>query len=49
MQAIATLCDRVMLLRTGQDPIGDVASVLSEYVSSRGTTADPRALSCTPR
>jgi homopolymeric O-antigen transport system ATP-binding protein len=43
MQAIATLCDRVMLLRTGQDPvIGDVATVLSEYVSSRGTTADPR-------
>jgi len=43
MQAIATLCDRVMLLRSGQDPlIGDVPSVLSEYVSSRGTTADPR-------
>ena len=43
MQAIATLCDRVMLLRSGQDPlIGDVPSVLSEYVSSRGTSADPR-------
>jgi lipopolysaccharide transport system ATP-binding protein len=43
MQAIATLCDRVMLLRSGQDPvIGDVATVLSEYVSSRGTSADTR-------
>jgi lipopolysaccharide transport system ATP-binding protein len=43
MQAIATLCDRVMLLRSGQDPvIGDVATVLSEYVSSRGSSADPR-------
>jgi len=43
MQAIATLCDRVMLLRSGQDPlIGDVSAVLAEYVSARGTTADPR-------
>ena len=43
MQAIASLCDRVMLLRSGQDPvIGDVATVLSEYVSSRGTSADTR-------
>jgi homopolymeric O-antigen transport system ATP-binding protein len=43
MQAIATLCDRVMLLRSGQDPvIGDVATVLSEYVSSRGTSSDAR-------
>jgi lipopolysaccharide transport system ATP-binding protein len=43
MQAIATLCDRVMLLRPGQDPIiGDVSSVLAEYVSSKGALADPR-------
>ncbi len=42
MQAIATLCDRVMLLRAGQDPVvGDVASVLSEYVSSRGAPRTP--------
>jgi lipopolysaccharide transport system ATP-binding protein len=43
MQAIATLCDRVLLLRTGQEPIlGEVPVVLSEYVSSRGALADPR-------
>ena len=43
MQAIATLCDRVMLLRAGQEPIiGDVGEVLSEYVSSKGSLADPR-------
>ena len=43
MQAIATLCDRVLLLRSGQDPIlGDVGSVLAAYVSSGGTSADPR-------
>jgi homopolymeric O-antigen transport system ATP-binding protein len=43
MQAIATLCDRVMLLRSGHDPLlGDVPSVLSEYVSARGVSVDPR-------
>src|SRR5712671_2333757 len=43
MQAIATLCDRVMLLRSGQEPIiGDVPTVLAEYVSSKGSLADPR-------
>jgi energy-coupling factor transporter ATP-binding protein EcfA2 len=43
MQAIATLCDRVLLLRAGQEPIiGDVATVLAEYVSSKGSLADPR-------
>lgn len=43
MQAIATLCDRVMLLRSGQEPIlGDVPSVLAEYVSSKGAQGDPR-------
>jgi len=43
MQAIATLCDRVMLLRAGQEPIiGDVPTVLAEYVSSKGSLADPR-------
>jgi len=43
MQAISALCDRVMLLRPGQDPIvGDVASVLADYVSSKGSLADPR-------
>jgi lipopolysaccharide transport system ATP-binding protein len=43
MQAIATLCDRVLLLRPGQAPIvGDVPSVLAEYTSSRGALADAR-------
>ena len=43
MQAIATLCDRVLLLRPGQDPIlGDVSTVLAEYASSKGSLADPR-------
>lgn len=43
MQAIATLCDRVMLLRSGQPPtIGDVSTVLAEYVSTKSTVADPR-------
>jgi homopolymeric O-antigen transport system ATP-binding protein len=43
MQAIATLCDRVMLLRSGQEPlIGEVGEVLSEYVSSRGISSDAR-------
>jgi homopolymeric O-antigen transport system ATP-binding protein len=43
MQAIAALCDRVLLLRPGQEPIvGDVSSVLAEYTSSRGALADDR-------
>jgi lipopolysaccharide transport system ATP-binding protein len=43
MQAIAALCDRVLLLRPGQEPIvGDVPSVLAEYTSSRGALADDR-------
>jgi ABC-type polysaccharide/polyol phosphate transport system ATPase subunit len=43
MQAIATLCDRVLLLRYGQEPIvGDVPTVLAEYTSSKGTLADAR-------
>jgi len=43
MQAIATLCDRVILLRPGQEPIiGDVGTVLAEYASSKGTLADER-------
>lgn len=43
MQAIATLCDRVLLLRPGQEPIiGDVPAVLAEYASSKGALADAR-------
>ena len=43
MQAIATLCDRVLLLRPQQAPIvGDVSAVLAEYTSSKGALADPR-------
>lgn len=45
MQAIATLCDRVLLLRPGQEPIiGSVPTVLAEYASSKGTLADPRLM-----
>jgi len=43
MQAIATLCDRILLLRPGQDPIvGEVPTVLAEYASSKGALADSR-------
>jgi ABC-type polysaccharide/polyol phosphate transport system ATPase subunit len=43
MQAIASLCDRVLLLRPGQEPIvGPVPDVLADYASSKGTLADPR-------
>jgi homopolymeric O-antigen transport system ATP-binding protein len=43
MQAIATLCDRALLLRPGQDPlIGEVQAVLAEYVSSKAASSDPR-------
>jgi lipopolysaccharide transport system ATP-binding protein len=43
MQAVASLCDRVMLLTAGQPPIlGDVPTVLAQYVASRGSVADPR-------
>ena len=37
------LCDRVLLLRSGEPPLlGDMPTVLGEYVSARGTTTDPR-------
>lgn len=43
MQAIASLCDRVMLLQSGQVPVvGDVPTVLAQYTSSKGSSADPR-------
>lgn len=43
MQAIATLCDRVMLLRPDQPPmLGDVPTVLAQYASSGGAAADAR-------
>jgi lipopolysaccharide transport system ATP-binding protein len=43
MQAIAALCDSVLLLQPGQEPtLGDVPTVLAQYVSSRGSVADPR-------
>jgi energy-coupling factor transporter ATP-binding protein EcfA2 len=47
MQAIATLCDRALLLRSGREPIlGEVGKVLAEYVSSKGAAADPRVVVC---
>jgi lipopolysaccharide transport system ATP-binding protein len=50
MQAIATLCDRVMLLRSGQEPIvGDVPTVLAEYVSSKDLSPDPRVCDVSAR
>jgi lipopolysaccharide transport system ATP-binding protein len=43
MQAIASLCDRVMLLQTGQGPIvGDVPTVLAQYTSANAVSSDPR-------
>src|SRR5262245_56740343 len=43
MQAIASLCDRVLLLRSGLEPLlGPVPEVLSEYASAKGSSADPR-------
>jgi lipopolysaccharide transport system ATP-binding protein len=43
MQAIASLCDRVLLLRSNEPPIiGDVPTVLAEYVAARGAVSDPR-------
>jgi len=43
MQAIAALCDQVLLLSSGRAAVlGDVATVLAEYVSTKGLTADPR-------
>ncbi len=45
MQAIAALCDQVLLLASGRAPVlGDVPTVLAEYVSSKGLTADPRTI-----
>jgi lipopolysaccharide transport system ATP-binding protein len=43
MQAIASLSDRVLLLRSGDSPlIDDVQTVLSVYVTSKGMHSDPR-------
>ncbi len=43
MQAIATLCDRVVLLRPELPPlIGSVGSVLGEYVGANKVASDPR-------
>jgi homopolymeric O-antigen transport system ATP-binding protein len=43
MQAIASLCDRVLLLRSGLEPLlGAVPDVLAEYASTKGASADPR-------
>jgi lipopolysaccharide transport system ATP-binding protein len=45
MQAIAALCDQVLLLASGRTPVlGDVPTVLAEYVSTKGLTADPRTV-----
>jgi lipopolysaccharide transport system ATP-binding protein len=45
MQAIASLCDRVLLLRPNQEPtLGDVSTALMEYASSKGSMADPRVV-----
>ena len=43
MQAIATLCNKAVLLRAGAEPVvGAVPEVLSAYTASKGLTADPR-------
>jgi lipopolysaccharide transport system ATP-binding protein len=43
MQAIASLCDRALLLRPGSTPIlGEVSEVVSHYASGAAATDDPR-------
>ncbi len=43
MQAIAALCDRVLLLSPGRAPVlGDVPTILAQYVTSQKGVADPR-------
>ncbi|HYE89234.1 MAG TPA: ABC transporter ATP-binding protein [Vicinamibacterales bacterium] len=43
MQAIASLCDRALLLRPGSTPIlGDVSEVVAQYASGAAATDDPR-------
>jgi homopolymeric O-antigen transport system ATP-binding protein len=44
MQAIASLCDRALLLRPGRSPIlGEVSEVAALYASVEGNVTDPRA------
>ena len=43
MQAIASLCDRALLLRPGATPIvGDVSAVVAQYASGAAASGDPR-------
>jgi lipopolysaccharide transport system ATP-binding protein len=43
MQAIASLCDRALLLRPGSSPIlGDVNDVISQYAAGAAAADDPR-------
>jgi lipopolysaccharide transport system ATP-binding protein len=43
MQAIASLCDRVLLLRPGSTPIlGDVGEVVAQYAAGAAANDDPR-------
>jgi ABC-type polysaccharide/polyol phosphate transport system ATPase subunit len=43
MQAIASLCDRALLLRPGRSPIlGEVSEVAALYASVEGNVTDPR-------
>jgi lipopolysaccharide transport system ATP-binding protein len=43
MQAIASLCDRAMLLRPGSTPLlGDVSEVVAQYASGAAAVDDPR-------
>jgi lipopolysaccharide transport system ATP-binding protein len=43
MQAIASLCDRALLLRPGRSPIlGEVSEVAALYASGEGNVTDPR-------
>src|SRR5205085_4812648 len=56
MQAIASLCDSAMLLRSGTPPlVADVGTVITAYTSASPVSSDPRlevlsaTLSCGPR
>lgn len=45
MQAIASLCDRVLLLRPGSTPImGGVSDVVAQYASGAAAVDDPRLM-----
>jgi hypothetical protein len=48
MQAVASVCDRGMLLRPGQEPLhGSVTEIIAGYTAGAKSAADPRVAGCT--